>query len=100
MIEQISEGAEEAILPNSSLPRGKEVDLCMFVDSNNASNMLVRRSRSEFMMYLNIPLNNWYSKKKSTVETSVWCRVCCHERWSGHTAYHLIQVEDDGYPNF
>ena len=64
------EGALEA--PNTPPPGGKEVDLCMFSDSNNAGNKQTRRSMTGFMIYMNMSLINWYSKKQPTIETSVF----------------------------
>ena len=52
----------EAIPPDAPLPRGKEADLCMFIDSNHAGNKQTRRSRTGFMIYMNMSLINWYSK--------------------------------------
>ena len=66
------EGAVEAIPPNSPLPKGKEVDLCMFIDSDHADNKLIGRSRTRSMIYVNMSLINWHSKKQSTIETSVF----------------------------
>ena len=36
--------------------RGNEVDLCIFVDSNHAGNKSIRRSRTGFMIHMNISL--------------------------------------------
>ena len=50
--------------PSHPMPHcqgGEEVDLCMFIDSHHASNK-----------YMNMSLINWYSKKQSTLETSVF----------------------------
>ena len=44
----------------------------MFVDSNHAANKHSRRSRTGFMLYVNMSLINCYSKKQSTIETSVF----------------------------
>ena len=62
----------EAIPHNTPPPRGKEADLCMFVDSNHAGDKLTRRLRIRFMIYMNMLLINWYSKKQSMIETSVF----------------------------
>ena len=53
-------------------PCGKEVDICMFVDSNHAGDKASCRSRSGFLMYINTALVQWFSKKQSTSETSVF----------------------------
>ena len=49
-----------------------EVDPCMFVDSDHAGVKVSGRSRSGCMIYVNITLIQWLSKKQSTVETSVF----------------------------
>ena len=46
----------EAIPSNAHLPREKEVDLFMLVDSNHASNKWTRRSGTWFMIYMSISL--------------------------------------------
>ena len=66
------EGMVEAIPSNAPLPRGKAVDLQIFVDSNHAGNKQAQKSRTGFMVYMNMSLVNWYSKKQSTIETSVF----------------------------
>ncbi|KAI2500399.1 Reverse transcriptase (RNA-dependent DNA polymerase) [Fragilaria crotonensis] len=63
---------KEAVPPNAPAPRGKDVDLRMFVDSDHAGDKRVRRSRTGFLIYLNMSLVTWYSKKQSTIETSVF----------------------------
>ena len=44
----------------------------MFVGSNHAGDRVFCRSRSGFMIYVNMALLQWFSKKQSTVETSVF----------------------------
>ena len=53
-------------------PHGKEVDIRMFVDSDHAGDKISCRSRSGFFIYVDTALVQWFSKKKSTVETSVF----------------------------
>jgi len=64
--------AKEAILPNAPEPRGKDVDLRMFVDSDHAGDKLTWQSRTGFMIHMNIALILALSKKQSTIETSVF----------------------------
>ena len=64
--------AQEAIPPNAPPPRGKDVDLRLLVDSDHAGDKLTRRSRTGFLIYLNMAPIVWYSKKQSTIETSVF----------------------------
>ncbi|KAI2504635.1 Reverse transcriptase (RNA-dependent DNA polymerase) [Fragilaria crotonensis] len=62
----------EATPPNAPEPRGKEIDLRMFVDSDHAGDQRTRRSRTGFLIYMNLAPITWYSKKQSTIETSVF----------------------------
>ena len=63
---------KEAIPPNAPEPRGKEIELRMFVDSDHAGDKLKRRSRSGFFIFINMAPIVWYSKKQPTIETSVF----------------------------
>ena len=64
--------AKEAIPPNAPEARGKEVDLRLFVDSDHANDQCTRRSRTGYIIYLNMAPITWFSKKQSTIETSVF----------------------------
>jgi hypothetical protein len=44
----------------------------LFVDSDHAGDILIRRSRTGFIIYLNNAPVIWYSKRQETVETSVF----------------------------
>ena len=57
---------------NSLEPQGKEVDTCMFLDNDHAGDKVSCRSRSGFLIQMSIALVQWFSKKQSTVETSVF----------------------------
>ena len=50
----------------------KEVELRMFVDADHARDKASRRSRTGFMIYMNMALINWLSKKQPTVESAVF----------------------------
>ena len=63
---------QEAIPPNAPQPRGKDVDLRLYVDSDHAGDKRTRRSRTGFFIFLNMAPIVWYSKKQSTIETSVF----------------------------
>jgi hypothetical protein len=63
---------KEAIPPDRPNPRGKEVDLRMYVDSDHAGDKLLRRSRTGFFIYVNSAPICWLSKKQATIETSVF----------------------------
>ena len=62
----------EAIPLNGPLSRRKEVDLHMFVEGNYTSNKQHRRSRTGYMICMSMSFINWYSKKQSTKNTSVF----------------------------
>ena len=64
--------AKEAIPPNAPEPRGKEVDLRLFVDSDHAGDLASRRSRTGFYIFLNMAPIVWFSKRQPTIESSVF----------------------------
>ena len=63
---------KEAIPPNAPVPRGKEVDLRIFVDSDHAEDKLTRRYISGYIIFLNNDTIAWLSKKQETINTSVF----------------------------
>ena len=63
---------KEAIPPNAPEPRGKEVVLRLFVDSSHADDLKTRRSRTGYLLYMNMAPISWLSKKQATIETSVF----------------------------
>ena len=44
----------------------------LFVDSDHAGELRTRRSRTGFFIFMNIAPIVWYSRKQSTIETSVF----------------------------
>jgi hypothetical protein len=62
----------EAIPPDMPPPRGKDVDIRLFVDSDHANDQHTRRSRTGFLIYLNMAPIIWHSKMQPTIETSVF----------------------------
>lgn len=53
-------------------PRGKPVDITVFVDADHAGNAVTRRSHTGIVFYLNLAPITWYSKKQNTIETSTF----------------------------
>jgi hypothetical protein len=51
---------------------GKEVDLRLFVDSDHAGEQFTRRSRTGFVVYLNMAPIVWFFKHQPNVESSVF----------------------------
>jgi len=62
----------EAIPINAPEPRGKEVVLRCYEDSDHAGDKLTRRSRTGFIILMNMSPIMWYSKRQNTVETSTF----------------------------
>ena len=62
----------KAIPPNEPAPRGKSVDLRMWVDSDHAGETITRRSRTGYFIFLNTVLIDWLIKKQATIESSVF----------------------------
>jgi hypothetical protein len=63
---------KEALPPDSPLPLGKEVTLRLYVDSHHAGEKFTRRSRTGFVIYLNMAPIFWFSKQHPTVDSSVF----------------------------
>jgi hypothetical protein len=63
---------KEMIPSDDPVYRGKEVDLRLFVDSDHAGEQFTRRSRTGFVIYLNMAPIVWFSKHQPTVESSVF----------------------------
>jgi hypothetical protein len=57
---------------DAPIPRGKEVDLRLFVDSDHAGEQFTRRSRTGFFICLNMAPIVWFSKRQPTVESIVF----------------------------
>jgi hypothetical protein len=62
---------KEIIPSDAPVPHGKEVDLRLFVDYYHAGEQFTRRSRTGFVIYLNMASIMWFSKRQPTVESSV-----------------------------
>ena len=50
---------KEALPPNAPLPRGKEIDLRMYVDSNHVGDHSNSRSRTGFFVFINMAPIIW-----------------------------------------
>jgi hypothetical protein len=57
---------------DAPIPRGKEVELRLFVDSDHAGEIFTRRSSTGSVIYLNMAPIVWFSKRQPTVESSVF----------------------------
>jgi hypothetical protein len=63
---------KEMIPSDAPVPRGKEVDLRLFVDSDHAGEQFTRRSRTGFVRNLNMAPIVWFLKRHPTVESIVF----------------------------
>jgi hypothetical protein len=57
---------------DAPIPRGKEVDLRLCVDSDHAGEQFTRCSRTGFVIYLNMAPIVLFSKRQPTVESTVF----------------------------
>ena len=64
--------AEEDLPTNAPKPLGKEVELHMFVDSDHAVDKATCRSRTGYMIFINMSMIDWHTKKQATVEGAVF----------------------------
>ena len=63
---------KEEIPTNAAEPRGKQVYLRIFFDSDHAGDKLTRQSRTGNIIFLKNASIAWLSKNKATIETSVF----------------------------
>jgi hypothetical protein len=64
--------AEEAIPSNMPSPLGKDLDVRMMCDSDHAGEKRTRCLHTGFLIFCNMALIDWVSKKQATIETSVF----------------------------
>jgi hypothetical protein len=53
-------------------PLGKDVDVRMMCDSDHAGDKRTRCFHTGFIIFYNMALIDWVSKKQATIETSVF----------------------------
>jgi len=64
---------QEAIPPDMPEPLGKDLDVCLFCDSDHAGEKCARHSHNTgFLIFCNMALIDWIPKKQATIETSVF----------------------------
>jgi len=64
--------AKEDIPDNAPEPRGRSPDIVYFGDADHAGDRKTRRSRTGYIIFLNNAPIIWFSKRQTTVETSVF----------------------------
>lgn len=76
-------GEKEVTPPNMPEPRGNGVIMRAKVDADHATDVVTRRSRTGFLVYINCALVYWHSKKQTSVESSSFgsefcaMKLCC-----------------------
>ena len=66
------ESLKEELPVNMPVPHGKPFTIRVFVDADHAGDLVTRRSRTGFIVFLNNAPIYWSSKKQSSVETSTF----------------------------
>ena len=61
---------EEAKPMNAPEPRGMWFTMTAYVDADHTGNIVTRRSRTGFLVFLNNSPIYWMSKKQQSIETS------------------------------
>jgi hypothetical protein len=61
--------AVEDVPTNLPKPRGKTMQMTIFVDADQAGDVVTCRSQNGVLVYLNCAPILWYSKKQNSVET-------------------------------
>ena len=64
--------AKEAIPPNTPTPLSKPMQMTCYIDSDHAGDLVMRRSMSGVLLYLNRSPIMWQSKKQASIETSTF----------------------------
>ena len=71
-MKKIYQDATEEIPRNAPEPRGKSVQTNVYSDSDHAGDRVTRRSQTGIMVFINMSLVYWFSKRQNTVEASTF----------------------------
>ena len=71
-LKDIYPDARQKVPHNRPDPLGIGVDINVFVDADHAGNRVTRRSHTGILIYCNMALMMFYSKRQNTVETSTF----------------------------
>lgn len=66
------ESLTEELPPNMPAPRGQSMTMRVFVDADHAGDLITRRSRTGFIVFLNGAPIYWSSKRQNSCETSTF----------------------------
>ena len=74
---QAASESQEELLPDMPKPRGRGMDMRVYVDSDHAGDTVTRRSRTGFVVFLNGAPIYWNSKKQTSCRTSSFGSEFC-----------------------
>ena len=74
---QAASESQEELPPNMPKPRGRGMDMRVYVNSDHAGDTVTRRSRTGFVIFLNGATIYWSSKKQTSCETSSFGSEFC-----------------------
>ncbi len=74
---EVTEDLEEPLPSNMPEPRGFGFTMRSYVDADHATDTMIRKSRTGFLVYLNNAPIYWMSKKQTSVETSSFGSEFC-----------------------
>ena len=75
--EDFYKDAAEPISPNMPKPRGKPLDMHVFVDSDHGGDKMTRRSQTGVLIFCNRAPIAWFSKRQNSVQNSTFGSEFC-----------------------
>ena len=69
--------AKEPISPNAPEPRGKPLEIHLFVDSDHGGDRMTRRSQTGILIFCNRAPITWISKRQNSVQNSTFGAEFC-----------------------
>ena len=93
---------KEELPPNMPEPRGLGFVIRAKVDADHASDTVSRRSRTGFLVYLNLALTYWWSKKQTSIESSsfgsefIAMKQCCEYLRGLRYKLRMLGIPCDG----
>ena len=71
-MKKIYQDASEDLPSNAPEPRGESVQVNVYSDSDHAGDKVTRRSQTGILIFINMSLVYWFSKRQNTVESSTF----------------------------
>ena len=72
LMKRIYPDAKNINPPGIPEPRGESIQFTVFVDANHAGNKITRHSQTGILVFSNMTLIQWISKRQNTVESSTF----------------------------